>query len=106
MQKKYDENKNEKLFESNVRNTCKLHKAYLNPKGNTCAWLMTFHGFKEFIDKMHLNGFVNMPTYNVLNLKENNNNNEITDYSESYCFNDKYLEHLKRIIKHNNDIKE
>lgn len=92
--KKFDENKNEKQFETNVM-TCKLHKAYLNPKGNTRAWLMTFDGFEDFIDKMCLTRFVNSE-YKVINLEDNS---VITKYSSSYSFTETYLENLKNIIK-------
>lgn len=104
--KKFDENKNQKQFEDNVKKTCKLHKAYLNSKGKTYDWLMTFDGFKDFINTMCLKRFVNSSTYNVLDLGADNTEKYITDYSESYRFNDKYLKHIKRIIKHSNDSKE
>lgn len=89
-----------------MKKICKLHKAYLNPNGKTYDWLMTFNGFKDFINTMCLKRFVNTVTYNVINLEEDNNENYITDYSKSYSFNDKYLEHLKKIIKDNNDSEE
>lgn len=103
--KNFSEKENQKKFKDNVKETCKLYKAYLNPNGTTYDWLMTFDGFKDFIDKMHLERFVDISTYNVLNI-EDNNGSYITDKNEIYSFNDIYLQQLKKIIKYNNDSKK
>ena len=92
--KNFDKNKNQEQFEYNVNNNCKLKDVYLN-KLETYNWLMSFDGFKDFIDKMCLNRFVNLE-YKVLNIEDNS---VISKDSGSYSFNEAYLKNLKNIIK-------
>lgn len=93
----FAENNDKDIFEENVKCNCRLHKAYLNNYG-TYGWLMSFKGFKEFIDKMKLGMFVNS-NYEVFNLEEDNNS-VILDYSSVYSFNETYLKNIKSKVKY------
>ena len=94
----FDEDNNEETFEKNVKNNCSLYKAYFN-KG-THEWLLSFDGFKEFIDKMKLEMFVNFE-YKVFDL-DKDDNSIISNYCSVYSFNEKYLSNLKSKISTEN----
>lgn len=102
--KEFVEKENKEQFEDNVKKTCKLHRAYLNPNGKTYDWLMTFDGFEHFIEKMSLTRFVNLKC-KVLNLEDHSLIYEAND-CVSYSFNETYLENLKTIIMNNDDSKK
>ncbi|MDO5601375.1 MAG: hypothetical protein Q4G07_01270 [Oscillospiraceae bacterium] len=74
-----------------VRKSCRLHKAYLNKRGSTFAWLANMESFENFIGRMQLRRFTDA-RYRVIGLE--GSKSPFTGCTESRFFTLDYWRHL------------